>query len=410
MPDQKPTAGSGAKMTKTSTPGIYRRGSRYVVVWQHRGRQHKSFHRTLAEAREAKGGRQAGDRHPAERQPFDEYARAWIQRYQGRTRRGFDEDTRESYAAALEAHAIPHFGSTRLRDIEREDVEDLIAKLQQHGLSPSSISKYVAPVRALFSDLVERGKLTANPALALKINAKAARSTGGDGVEKAMTRAELTAVLEAIPERHRLIFGLMAGTGCRISEALGLEWRDLGHGGATLRIERQWYRGKLKRNTKTDAGARTIELPPALGAALWEVGGGATGPMFHTRTGNRLNDRNLRRVLDAAAERAGVAGVSHHTFRHTHGSILLDEGWSIPEVSRRLGHADPQITAKVYSHAMVDRVRPLAFLDETVKGKGWAIEGRATAANAEPSSDSKVTSLQAYREQPQLPAKNARHS
>jgi hypothetical protein len=53
-----------AKLVKTSTPGIYRRGGRYVVVWRHRGKQHKSFHRTYEEAREAKGRRQAGDRRP----------------------------------------------------------------------------------------------------------------------------------------------------------------------------------------------------------------------------------------------------------------------------------------------------------------------------------------------------------
>jgi hypothetical protein len=43
------------KMERTRHPGIYRRGGRYVVVWRHRGRQHKSFHRTMAQALEAQG-------------------------------------------------------------------------------------------------------------------------------------------------------------------------------------------------------------------------------------------------------------------------------------------------------------------------------------------------------------------
>jgi integrase len=60
--------------------------------------------------------------------------------------------------------------------------------------------------------------------------------------------------------------------------------------------------------------------------------------MFDTRTGQRLNDRNLRRLLDTAAKKAGVVGISHDRFRHTLGSVLLDEGRSIPEVSVRLGH------------------------------------------------------------------------
>ena len=51
-------------MQRTRHPGIYKRGSRYVVVWRYRGRQHKESFATLSEAREAKGRRQAGDRRP----------------------------------------------------------------------------------------------------------------------------------------------------------------------------------------------------------------------------------------------------------------------------------------------------------------------------------------------------------
>jgi integrase len=375
-----------------------------VVITRHRGKQVKTFHRTLELAREAKSDRTRTNRQaPQSRSPFDEYAREWVKNCQGRTRRGFDEDTRASYSASLEAHAIPHFGSTPLRDIDRKQVKVLIAKLQRQGLADATVARYLAPVRALFSDAVDDGDLAANPALKLTINKKAGRKSAEapespDERQKALTRAELAAVLAAIPEQHRLIFEVMAHTGCRISEALGLEWRDLGENGATLRIERQWYRGTLKPNTKTDAGRRTVKLSPGLAAKLWDVGADRTGAMFQTRNGQRLNDRNLRRLLDTAATKAGVAGVSHHTFRHTHGSMLLDQGWSIADVADRLGHANPAITAQVYSHRMRDRDHDLSFLDagdsftgnEEVKGAAAvgvgnirATEGPETPANAE---------------------------
>jgi hypothetical protein len=53
----------------------------------------------------------------------------------GRTRRGFDDDTRAAYERALELWAIPHFGSMPLRNVERRDVDKLIAKMQRAGLS-----------------------------------------------------------------------------------------------------------------------------------------------------------------------------------------------------------------------------------------------------------------------------------
>src|SRR4051794_30091112 len=98
-----------AKLEKTRHPGIYRRGSRYVVVWRHRGRQHKSFHRTLNEAREAKGHRDAGDRRPASRQSCEEYANRWLDTYRGRTSRGLAERTRRTYRRDMERWVIPFF-------------------------------------------------------------------------------------------------------------------------------------------------------------------------------------------------------------------------------------------------------------------------------------------------------------
>jgi integrase len=43
-----------------------------------------------------------------------------------------------------------------------------------------------------------------------------------------------------------------------------------------------------------------------------------------------------------------------HDLRHTHAVHLLHEGWPIPTVSRRLGHANPAITMAIYAHALTD--------------------------------------------------------
>ncbi len=92
------------KLVKTRHPGIYHRGGRYVVVWRHRGKQHKSFHRTLDEAREAKRKKDAGERRPTSREPLEDYCRRWIDGYRGRTARGVSERTRRSYRADLERY------------------------------------------------------------------------------------------------------------------------------------------------------------------------------------------------------------------------------------------------------------------------------------------------------------------
>jgi integrase len=229
----------------------------------------------------------------------------------------------------------------------------------------------------MFSDAVEDGALAANPALRLAINSKArpkAKSGKPERV-KTMTRAELAALLTVVKgERDKIFFEVLAHTGCRISEGLGLDCTDIQKRGDrrfTLRIERQWYRGKLKRYTKSANGLRTITLPPQLGRKLWEMCADRAGPMFCTRTGMRLSDRNMSRVLERAEKDAKLPHVSPHSLRHTHGSMLLDEGWPITDVAARLGD-DVQTVAKTYARKLRDSDRDLSFLDRlgTEQGNG----------------------------------------
>jgi integrase/recombinase XerD len=248
-----------------------------------------------------------------------------------------------------------------LRDIDKASINQLITNLSRQGLSAGSIAKYIAPLRALLSGAVDDGDLMINPALRLNINAK----VGGEPRKaRALTPAELDAVLAEIPDRQRLLFDVLAGTGCRVSEALGVSWEDLSErdGVIRLRFERHWYRGTMKSYTKTANGMRTIKLPPELGRRLWAQGADRTGPVFTTRDGKRLSSRYVVRVLEQAAKRAMVGHVRVHDFRHAHGSHLHDHGWPLTEIADRLGD-DVETVSRTYAHKLKDSDRDLAFLD-----------------------------------------------
>src|SRR5687768_10164285 len=134
-----------AKMVKTRTPGIYKRGSRYVVVWEHKGSQRKQAFRTYAEAREAKGQKDAGERTPASRAKFEDYANEWLETYSGRTNRGLSESTRSDYKRSLDSYVIPFFKNYRLSEIEPTDVRKFVAHLEKKKLAPTSVKKNLAP-------------------------------------------------------------------------------------------------------------------------------------------------------------------------------------------------------------------------------------------------------------------------
>lgn len=85
------------KLEKTKTPGVYRRGGRYVVRYRHGGGERKRFARTYAEARAIKQTVETDKRRGEHREigslTFEDYARDWLDTYTGRTSRGFREST-----------------------------------------------------------------------------------------------------------------------------------------------------------------------------------------------------------------------------------------------------------------------------------------------------------------------------
>ncbi len=212
-----------ATLTKTKTPGIFRRHVKgcdgqgrcecsYVVVWRHRGKQHKETFRTYAEASEAQGDRKAGDRRPTSKISFEDYFAEWIDSYAGRTARGFSETTRPEYRRPIEAHAIPKWGTWRLAEVEPADVRELFGKMRQDGKSTSAIRKLRAALSAMFATAVEDGMLRSNPCQGVRIPAGRAEEPGEDRA-KALTREELRLLLAAlarglaavlrVPGRHR---------------------------------------------------------------------------------------------------------------------------------------------------------------------------------------------------------------
>ena len=137
---------AAAKLERTSTPGIFRRhkgGCRregrcecsYVVVWRHRGQQHTDTYRTLAQAREAKGNRDAGDRRPVARVGFEDYFESWIKAYAGRTARGLTERSRALYRRSVEDHTLPRWRTWRLADVEPADVREVFTAMRDDGAS-----------------------------------------------------------------------------------------------------------------------------------------------------------------------------------------------------------------------------------------------------------------------------------
>ena len=123
-----------AKLEKTKTPGIFKRGSRYVFSYRVAGKQRWESARTLEEARRAKAARTTdvgrGEFEARSRITLHEYAREWVQRYNGRGRRSFRDSTRADYERILRQYVLAYFPErTRLTEVTPSGVAEFVAWL-----------------------------------------------------------------------------------------------------------------------------------------------------------------------------------------------------------------------------------------------------------------------------------------
>jgi integrase len=386
-----------AKLEKTSTPGIFKRGSRYVFIYRANGKQRWESARTLEDARRAKAARVTdigrGEFEERSRLPLREYAEAWIERYLGRGRGGFREGTRDEYRRQLEQYVYPYFASAKLTEItpsrmaafvawlcdekaqgRRVDEQRRKAESEKQGipvssvpqdtdatlaLSDATVRNILAPLRACLASAVREGLIRSNPARDVDLPHRPTAEESEEEQVRAMTRKELDTLIALIPDRHRLMFRLLASTGVRISEAVALQWRHLALDGSSphVKVRRALVKGRMG-PPKSRHGRRQVPLDHELVKALRRQRKDTDWPddehlVFPAGNGKPLSQPNLYRdALKSPREEANLSWVGFHTFRHTCASMLFAEGRNAVQVQRWLGHHSPAFTLARYVHLL----------------------------------------------------------
>jgi integrase len=360
------------RLVKTTTPGIYKRGGAYVVIFRDpNGRQRKRSARTLAEARDLKAALTAdvrrGEYRALSKVTFAEYAVEWIGTYQGRTSRGIRPATLHDYRVRLGLDeegtstgrgAVSFFGQMRLSEVQPQDIRRFIAHTAARGIAANTIRLELAPVKALFATALEDGVVRSNPCAGVRIATVEQYDENGTPKVKAPRPDEYAAVLAALPDEWRLLFQFLGETGLRIGEAVALTWADIDFGACRLRVRRRWYRGSFG-PPKSRYGRRAVPISADLARRLWAVRSdrrpddGAL--VFVSENGHMLDQSNLSaRILKPAARAAGVPWLSFHCFRHYCATELFRRGLNAKQVQVWLGHHSAAFTLSTYVHLLPD--------------------------------------------------------
>ncbi|MGB7023136.1 MAG: site-specific integrase, partial [Candidatus Acidiferrales bacterium] len=112
---------------------------------------------------------------------------------------------------------------------------------------------------------------------------------------------------------------------------------------------------------KTDRSARLIPLGSEAVALLKKLRQGQVNPnslVFATDVGGPLNRHNLlRRYLRPACKKLELGGITWHSLRHSHATMLDATGAPLGTVQALLGHSSSEITREVYLHAIPEEQR-----------------------------------------------------
>nr|WP_182908113.1 site-specific tyrosine recombinase XerD [Microbispora sp. H13382] len=284
--------------------------------------------------------------------------------------RGLSANTLASYRRDLRRY-LEHLrarGLETFAQVAEADVVAFLAALREGdedhpALVASSAARAVSAVRGLHRFALREGVAGHDPAHEVRPPRQLRR------LPKAITVAEVERLIAACgPEdsplalRNRALLEVLYGTGARISEAVGLAVDDVPTGPAHEEDQDQdqvRLRGKggrtrivpLGRFARKALDAYLVRARPRLAAH-----GRGTPALFLNARGGRLTRQGAWEVLQAAAERAGLSGVSPHMLRHSFATHLLDGGADVRVVQELLGHASVT-TTQVYTLVTVDKLR-----------------------------------------------------
>lgn len=169
------------------------------------------------------------------------------------------------------------------------------------------------------------------------------------------------------------IIVLIMYTGLRMSEALGLKWKDIDFNNKCIYINRNLSSVKNRDNKKnngskykyieTTVKRESSERVVPLCNRAYEVleylyknnkKNTTNDYVCLNKDGNIVNQRNVTRTLNAMLVRGNcdVQQCGMHTLRHSFGSYLVSEGVDISTVSKLMGHRDVSTTYNVYIHVL----------------------------------------------------------
>lgn len=240
----------------------------------------------------------------------------------------------------LRLHILPVLGSLRLNAVTRGDIVCWRDGLRLKGLGPSTCNRVMALLKFMFRcaiiwECLPEGKHPCQGLRALPVPPSPERYLSAEEA-----RRLLAALDSLLPRPSACAIKMLLLTGARRQEMLSCRWEYVNWEHRLITLP-QSKSGKPRHIPLSDAALDVLRTLPRRSDWLFpgKTGKGPLRSVFHTWD-------MLRRSL-------GLNDVRLHDLRHSFASFLVNQGCSLYEVQKILGHGDPRVTMR-YAHLALD--------------------------------------------------------
>ena len=269
---------------------------------------------------------------------------------------------------------VTHIQKLKYEDIYnyRETLKEKKAKNSTKPLSANTINKIMILLKKIIDVGVRNGYFNKNPVKQLK------KLPIEESKLNFWTIQEFRLFLKLFEENEenlKLLFTVLFFTGMRLGECLALTWNDIDLSRNTIHITKTLYvnKGEVHRtSTKTKAGTRYVVINSKLVASLidWkEKQTKLLGQFTHDTDELQIFQNSPILITKNAIEKQykkirnrnpDLKKIRIHDFRHSHASLLINNGEDYHVVKERLGHASITTTIDTYSHLYPSKQEDLA--------------------------------------------------
>ena len=245
---------------------------------------------------------------------------------------------------------LPELGHVRLGELRRRDVQRVVEGLVSAGAAPATVKNALMGLRVLFRLALRDEDVAVSPMVGLELPAVRSRR------DRVASPAEATALIEALSERDRALWGMAFYAGLRLGEIGALRWEDVDLDEHLIHVRRSYdHWNQRMQEPKTRAGTRRVPMLAGLRVLLLRhrlLTGRASGLVFGVSASKAFTPSAVRNRSVKAWDVAGLRPITLHECRHTYASLLIAGGINAKAISTFLGHSSIQTTFDLYGHLM----------------------------------------------------------